>query len=419
MSTSEVWYAIPSANVERCRETLPKWREMGYKIAILQNQTRGEIPADIVVWSDHYPGWPGSINQLCASIVPKSASIVVSGGDDMLPDPNRTAQDIASEFHERFPDGFGIMQPIGDEFWGASTFCGSPWLGRGWIERAYGGNGPMPAQYRHNWADNEIFWVARCMDALWLRKDLTQYHKHFIREGGVEPEYWTKNVEGFDRHDMLLYILRSWQRFPGCEVLDVPGAAARLYDHAIYEKQYTGKAEEFFFAKFGAGVVANSCVAKFRKALEACAKAGRRAVAVYGAGTHTRSMARILMDAPCTVRCIIDDNAKLWGKTLWNFPIVSREEALRLGVDAVVLSSDSMEQRLFDNARIFMDAGIEVLRLYPPEAAEGTTPAINGPTSVARDLAAELQAARSGVIGREQDGCSERLAPRQIVELAR
>lgn len=369
MNKSEVWFAIPSASVERCRDTLPKWREMGYKVAILQNQERGEIPADVVVWSDHYPGWPGSINQLCASIVPRSASIVVSGGDDMLPDPTMTAQQIAAQFHERFPDGFGIMQPIGDEFFGASTFCGSPWLGRGWIERAYGGTGPMPGQYRHNWADNEIFWVARCMDALWLRKDLTQYHKHFSREGAEEPEYWTKNVEGFDRHDMLLYMLRSWQRFPGCEPLNPAGAAARRYDHAIYEKNYTGKAEEFFFAKFGGGVVANSCVAKFKRALEACAKAGRRGVAVYGAGTHTRTMARILMDPPCTVACIIDDNAKLWGKRLWNYPIVSREEAVSMGVDAVVLSSDSMEQRLFENSSMFRERGIEVLRLYPPEPA--------------------------------------------------
>lgn len=368
---SEVWYAIPSANVERCRETLPKWREMGYKIAILQNQTRAEIPADIVVWSDHYPGWPGSINQLCASIVPKSASIVVSGGDDMLPDPTMTAQQIAAQFHERFPDGFGIMQPIGDEFFGASTFCGSPWLGRGWIERAYGGSGPMPAQYRHNWADNEIFWVAKCMDALWLRKDLTQYHKHFSREGAEQPEYWTKNVEQKNKQDMLLYLLRSWQRFPGCDPLNAPGtppASSRRYDHTIYEREYPGKVEEIFFAKFGAVAVANSCVLKFKAALDSCAAAGRKSVAIYGAGTHTRSMGRVLMEPPCAVRCIIDDNPKCWGKSLWNFPIVSRDEALRLGVDAVVLSSDSMEQRLFDNSALFIERGIEVLRLYPPEA---------------------------------------------------
>jgi hypothetical protein len=79
-------------------------------------------------------------------------------------------------------------------------------------------------------------------------------------------------------------------------------------------------------------------------------------------------MARILMEPPCPVRCIIDDNPKCWGKSLWNFPIVSRDEALRLGVDAVVLSSDSMEQRLFDNSALFIERGIEVLRLYPPEA---------------------------------------------------
>src|SRR5262245_31422690 len=115
MKHSEVWFAIPSASVDRCRAVLPKWRDMGYKIAVLQNRERGEIPADITVWYDYYPGWPGSINILARDIVPRSAPIIVSGGDDMLPDPNHTAEQIARQFLERFPDTFGVMQPHGDD----------------------------------------------------------------------------------------------------------------------------------------------------------------------------------------------------------------------------------------------------------------------------------------------------------------
>ena len=69
---SEVWFAIPSASVERCRLRLPAWRERGYRIAILQNEERGDIPADITRWSDRYPGWAESINILCRDIVPAS-----------------------------------------------------------------------------------------------------------------------------------------------------------------------------------------------------------------------------------------------------------------------------------------------------------------------------------------------------------
>jgi hypothetical protein len=217
----------------------------------------------------------------------------------------------------------------------------------------------------------ELFWVSRCIGTLWLRKDLTQFHKHFSREGGKEPEYWTNNVERFDRQDMLLFMLRSCQRFPGCEPLDAPGLTRRRYDHAVFEEHYTGKAEALFTTKFDVGVYANSCVGRFRRALERCAKAGRRAVGVYGAGAHTGSMARVLKAPPCPVACIIDDNPQLSGKSLWNFPILSREQALHRGVDAVVLSSDSMEHLLWNNAQPFRDRGIDVIRLYEPQMTQG------------------------------------------------
>jgi hypothetical protein len=361
----EVWFAIPSASPERCRRVLPRWREMGYKVAVLQNFERGEIPADIAVWSDTYPGWPGSINQLCASVVPPTAQIVVSGGDDMLPDPDHSAGELAEQFLARFPDGFGVMQPHGDDFLGARTFCGSPWLGRGWIERAYGGQGPMPAQYRHNWADNELYWVARCLGSLWERPDLSQRHEHFSRTGDAAPEYWTRNVAGKDRDDVQTFIARAWQHFPGCE----PSDASRRFNADLFRAEYRNTAEAYWISRYGQQLVTSDAEARVRAAMMECRAQGRTIVGIFGAGTHTRALAALLMDPPVCVTCIIDENPALAGRSLWNYPIVTPAHAATLGLDAVILSSHTMEDALEAASQPLVAHGVPVIRLYGRRAS--------------------------------------------------
>ena len=49
---------------------------------------------------------------------------------------------------------------------------------------------------------------------------------------------------------------------------------------------------------------------------------------------------------------------------MWGFPLVSREQALQLGIDAVVISANSIEDRLWQQAAIFRERGILTLRLY-------------------------------------------------------
>jgi hypothetical protein len=121
---AEVWYAIPSANPGLCRAHLPAWRERGYRVAVLQNGRREDVPADLCVWSERYPGWAASVNALRRRPELAGADIVVTGGDDMLPDPDRDADALAAEFFARFPDGFGVMQPVGDPFMHAHEYCG-------------------------------------------------------------------------------------------------------------------------------------------------------------------------------------------------------------------------------------------------------------------------------------------------------
>ncbi|MGP1309267.1 MAG: hypothetical protein ACTS27_03605 [Phycisphaerales bacterium] len=369
-SNTEVWFAIPSANPELCRKTLPIWREMGYRIAVLQNYQEGKIPADITVWRDEYPGWAESINILAREVVPKSAGIIVSGGDDMLPDPRTPAHAIARQFNDRFPDGFGVMQPQGDAYMEARHYCGSPWFGRGWIDRMYGGKGPMFGGYRHNWADLELFWLAKGMGVLWQRDDLAQHHEHFWRTGERKPEYWSKNVETRDRADVQLYLARSWLNFPGHEPIAAGrGKAAASFDPSLMHADTKRLAERHWVNMYAGEVLADSWTLRMTEALKGCAERGLHRVALFGAGTHTRRVGSCLLQPPVQVVAVIDQNPDLRGQRLWNFPIVSLDEALALNLDAVVLSSNTMEDRLFDSAAPLRDAGIEVVRLY--EGANG------------------------------------------------
>jgi hypothetical protein len=369
-STPEVWFAIPSANPEKCRKTLPKWREMGYKIAILQNQVRAEIPADIVVWSDKYPGWAGSINILCRDIVPKTAPIVVSGGDDMLPDPNYTAEQLASQFLDRFPDTFGVMQPHGDDYMDAKEYCGSPFLGRKWIETMYRGTGPMCADYFHCYGDVELYWVAKCFNALWCRDDLNHFHDHFTRNGAAQPD-WHKLCEDRMATDCYKFVERSHRNFPGHE----PKGFNRTIDMTPLRTSTNTLADRHmmhFLARLTkAGSPERSdAVIKMKSALQLCSDRGWKSIAIYGGGRHTKDVGSAFMTPPAHISCIIDDNPIRHGSCMWGFPIVSRDQAAAMGIDAVILSSDAHEPALLEACAPLQNHGIAVVRLYSGDKPE-------------------------------------------------
>lgn len=389
----EVWFVIPSASVEKCRATLPLWRQQGYKIAVLQNHQRGDIPADVVVWADSYPGWPGSVNRLCREVVPKQCKLIVTGGDDMRPDPHRPAEQLLREFLERFPDTFGVMQPHGDEFLGAKLYCGSPFVGRAFFETMYQGAGVMPECYRHNWADNELFWVASGLGVLWSRPDVSHFHDHFTRQAGAAaamPDYWKSNVKPHELLDCLTFIKRKARGFPGHEpaggVPMGPGANAgrrATLDRSILRDGQSCPAEWHLTHPPAVTSDADPAAhwsANLAAALADCQRRGLEPVAIYGSGTHTRHCGPALATPAARVACIIDDDPSRHGQTLWGWPIVSQEGALKLGVRAVVLSSNTFEDQLWTRAAPLRQRGVEVIRLYhAPQpatpAAPATTPA--------------------------------------------
>lgn len=362
----EVWYAIPSASVERCRANLPAWRERGYRVAVLQNHERGDIPADLIVWRDVYPGWAGSVNELCRTVVPNDAAVVVTGGDDMLPDPNHTASELLSQYLERYPSGFGIMQPTADAFMNTSEYCGSPWIGRGWIDHAYRGTGPMHDGYRHNWADHELHWVARGLGALWQRPDLCQHHAHFSRRGEQTPAYWSRHVAAHDEADVKRFIARRWLGFPGHEPTNgIPSPGV-----AWFAEQPPGVAERYWFTRYGSGAMIEQTAARLAETFRLCAQRGYERIALYGAGTELRAAASAIMEAPVEIAWIIDDQPALIGKRLWNTRITPITEVPFEGPHAphaIIITSRHHHAAIADRCCTHAAAGIAILGLMNNE----------------------------------------------------
>ena len=101
--------------------------------------------------------------------------------------------------------------------------------------------------------------------------------------------------------------------------------------------------------------------ARMADALKALADQGVARVAVYGAGRHTWDLIRTLNDAPVEIVGIVDDRAE---GSLAGWPVLGPESAEALGAQAVVLSSDTHEEQMWQRRAVFEDRGIRVIRLY-------------------------------------------------------
>ena len=235
-----VWFCIP-AKRPLAESMLPAWRERGYKIAIMRERADGDdVPYDLVEWVGKYHGWAPSVNYLVRWVMAKDpdAQWLVTGGDDTLPDPNFTAEEIGNQCSDYFyakavsrefeahgwpaprilPGGqvviphelglvaaakliepiratYGVMQPTGDR-WGendAATWagkpksaiidriCGSPWMGREFCRRFNQGYGPLWGDYWHMFADEELHDITEQLGLLWQRRDLKHQHNHWAR----------------------------------------------------------------------------------------------------------------------------------------------------------------------------------------------------------------------------------------------
>jgi hypothetical protein len=178
---------------------------------------------------------------------------IIAGGDDVDPDPNHTADEIARECSEYFDDlymfrcedgndfaramtseqysTFGVMQPTGDRFAGGSIdrIAGSPWMGRAWCERINQGRGPLWPDYLHVFADEELQNVAIKYGVFWQRPELIHLHHHFQRESdaldskavprAIPPHLIEANSKDHWYKFKTLFNERTRTGFPGSEPL--------------------------------------------------------------------------------------------------------------------------------------------------------------------------------------------------------
>ena len=161
---SQVWLCIPSCRpISECGPRFEKWSQQGYRIALLRQGDSVHPLVDFEIYTPRYLGWAASTNILAARVLQldSSAQWIVGGGDDTLPDPHHSAEEIAVQCEKYFDASqygarssgrctFGVMQPTGHG-WGDDVFsraqwgedaqpwidriAGSPWMGCEWCQR--------------------------------------------------------------------------------------------------------------------------------------------------------------------------------------------------------------------------------------------------------------------------------------------
>lgn len=231
-----VWYTIPAARPAlEANVALEKWKAQGYKIALWLDP--GVDPqaycCDNFIEAE-YPGYAQAVNHLIRKVLAMDLECdwVVTGGDDVWPDPDKRAEEIAEECTKYFWDRaqtsfeitFGVMQPTGDRFgddpWSRHKWpdapayidriCGSPFMGRDFCRRANNGIGPLHPHFFHMHVDECLLEYAKMLGILWQRRDLTHHHDHWGRTGDSSkmpdflrtvnsPEHWEESKAILDR----------------------------------------------------------------------------------------------------------------------------------------------------------------------------------------------------------------------------
>ncbi len=238
------WLASPSARrPDEVEKVLSVWRAQGYRIAMKRDwrDSYMETKPDLLRVGDEsgYTGYADSMNKLCRDVLEldSDAQWIIAAGDDTMPDPAKRADEIGAECSQHFlqhaqisfHDTWGVMQPTGDPWRDVQgriieRIAGSPWIGREFARRMYGGAGPYWHEYRHCFVDEELQEVAQRLGVFWQRPDICQMHYNWARRapGSREdpvmpaflaeansPEHWAKYS--------ALFAARKKAGFPGHE----------------------------------------------------------------------------------------------------------------------------------------------------------------------------------------------------------
>jgi hypothetical protein len=226
-----VWVCLPSARpVDEVDARMDKWRHMGYSIAMVRDEDRPYPRTHFGLTSKcqwgKYPGYAVAMNALTHVVldIDRKCDWVVIAADDIDPDLARHADDIAGQCSRYFGgemgtthSTFGVMQPTGDR-WGdgmgayVDRVAGSPWIGREFARRVYGGEGPYWPEYTHMGVDEELQHVALKYGVFWQRPDLIHFHDHWGRARAGEKLGQRSRMPAFLEHANSP---EEWRRYKG------------------------------------------------------------------------------------------------------------------------------------------------------------------------------------------------------------
>jgi len=217
---SEVWVVWPTVHPGLSHNMVQVWKARGYKTAVLMNpEHQGDTGADVEIIQPKWKGFPAAVNVLCHAV---GGEVVVVVGDDVFPSKEHTAHELLARFLDEFPDTFGVVQPTGDGFASENICAVSPWIGRTFIEEAYGGQGPFHEGYYHYYSDHELQKVAEGLGCFSQWDDVTQFHDHWQRQDKPKRPKHLKAAERSWSKDMKLFKNREARGFPGMGPPHVP-----------------------------------------------------------------------------------------------------------------------------------------------------------------------------------------------------
>ena len=245
-----VWICCPSARpVEHVQKWAAAWRERGYGVAIYRddNEALGVSDGITTFSGPGYPGYAAAVNDIIVELLSlvscANAEWFIAAGDDVYPDPNHMAAEIAAQCADHFAivggtgakRTYGVMQPTGDRY-GEEVYprvpqksayidrvAGSAWIGREFARRVNQGKGPLWPEYFHMGCDEELQAVAMKLGVFWQRPDLTHRHEHWARKTGRAsdaPAFLARaNSTAEWQKYKKLFAEREAAGFPGSEPL--------------------------------------------------------------------------------------------------------------------------------------------------------------------------------------------------------
>lgn len=219
-----VYVLCPVKLPDRARAVAKAWMARGYKMIFFQDHRTDPFTEEVTI-SGHYNGYWRAMNELARFAATLEGKFRMDAcvfiGDDIEPDPSKTASEICKEYLGRFPFGQGVMQPSGDMqgvdetgLPAAGRICGSAWFGRHWIEHSYNGRGPSDDRYFHYYADESLARVAEKLGLMWWRPDLVQFHRHWSWGHTTRQEYHRETSDTWWNIDKAIFTASLAAGFP-------------------------------------------------------------------------------------------------------------------------------------------------------------------------------------------------------------